>query len=102
METFLLRGTFTKEAFLTLLNGPLDYEIVFEKLLSECGVRMIAWFYSPSNSGWVSICEATPEQIAAVQLINGATERKINFTAELLLSGSDIAKCVKAASIVKL
>ena len=64
MATFLLRGTYAKEAFQTLIDEPVDREKAFKEVLNRCGIELICWFYSSSNSGWISICEGTPEQVA--------------------------------------
>tara|TARA_B100001123_G_C14641861_1_gene762060 strand:+ start:109 stop:417 length:309 start_codon:yes stop_codon:yes gene_type:complete len=102
MATFLLRGTYAKEAFQTLVDKPVDREKVFEEALGQCGMQMISWFYSPSDSGWISICEGTPEQLATVEIVGGVSGRNMSFTAELLLSGSELAESAKAAATIKI
>ena len=100
MATFLLRGTYAKEAFQTLIDEPVDREKAFKEVLNRCGMELICWFYSSSNSGWISICEGTPEQVATVEIVGGASGRNMSFTAELLLSGSELAESADAAAAI--
>ena len=102
MAIFLLRGKYTKEAYQSLMESPIDRETAFEKVLDKFGMRMVSWFYSPADSGWVSICEGTHEQLAAVEIFSGASGRNTSFTAELLISGNDLAQSAKSAAIVKI
>ena len=55
MAFFLFRGIYSNDGYRGLVNAPTDREQAARDINEQCGVRSIAYFYSPSEAGFVQI-----------------------------------------------
>ena len=102
MAFFLFRGIYSTDGYRGLVNSPTDREQAARDINDQCGVRTVAYFYSPSEAGFVQIIECSPEQITTLEMVGMATGGFAKMTAELLVTNDQFQSGMQAASKYRL
>ena len=84
MAFFLFRGIYSTDGYRGLVNSPTDREQAARDINDQCGVRTVAYFYSPSEAGFVQIIECSPEQITTLEMVGMATGGFAKMTAKII------------------
>ena len=102
MAFSLFRGICSNDGYRGLVNAPTDREQAARDINEQCGVRSIAYFYSPSEAGFVQIIECSPEQITTLEMVGMASGGFAKMTAELLITNDQFQTGMQIASKYRL
>ena len=102
MAFFLFRGIYSTDGYRGLVNSPTDRDQAARDIHDQCGVRTVAYFYSPSEAGFVQIIECSPEQLTTLEMVGMATGGFAKMTAELLVTNDQFQSGMQAASKYRL
>jgi len=53
MTFFLFRSNYSTDGYRGLVNSPTDREQAAPDINDQCGMRTVAYFYSPSEAGFI-------------------------------------------------
>lgn len=69
MSTYIAQGHYSREAIRGMLLKPEDREPAVAKLFEMVGGRLLAWYFTVNETGWVLIAEAPDEKAMSAAMI---------------------------------
>ena len=69
MTTYIAHGHYSREAIRGMLLKPEDREPALAKLFEMVGGRLLAWYFTVDENGWVLIAEAPDEKAMSAAMI---------------------------------
>jgi uncharacterized protein with GYD domain len=69
MPTYVAQGHYSREAIRGMLLKPEDREPAVAKLFEMVGGRLLAWYFTIDENGWVLIAEVPDEKAMSAAMI---------------------------------
>ncbi len=101
MPTYVCQGHYSRDAIRGMLARPEDREAAVAKLFEMVGGRLIAWYFTVDDDGWLLIAEAPDAQTmsaATIVVLAGGGVSDIKTTA--VLTSAEAMQAFKAAGEV--
>ncbi|NDH39747.1 MAG: GYD domain-containing protein [Gammaproteobacteria bacterium] len=100
MGMFMVRATYTSQSFKGMMDKPGDREAVAKAIFAASGAKVLNWWHTVNNGGFMLIAEGTSAQISAVNMAAMSTGFAENTEVlELLDTTQQQAAMIEAAKI---
>jgi uncharacterized protein with GYD domain len=101
MPTYICQGRYSRDAIRGMLAKPEDRETAVAKLFEMVGGRLLAWYFTVNENGWVLIAEAPDEKAVSAAMIVATAGGGIgDMKTTAVLTSAEAMQAFKAAGEV--
>jgi uncharacterized protein with GYD domain len=99
MTIYTTQGRYTSDAVKGMMTNPENREKAVADLMEKAGAKLLAWYFTFGEYDFLSITEATSEEVIAYALIAGAAGGGVShLRTSVAMTAKDAMKAFKSAA----